>query len=114
MTISTATTMTLSFSAGTIYPDTYSMDVVYTLYVDKDTSYSLTKYVTIPYSTATETFLINGVSTSTSTVIFITGSTLTNYLNQNAPIGDLFKTARADEQFKYLSTYTGTGTVFLS
>lgn len=110
MSLSTST-MTLLITAGTVYPDTLSMDVVYTLVVNTTTEFSVSQYTKIPYSTATESFVINGVSTSVQTLTFITGTTLTQYLTALAPISDLVAQARVSDQQEYLASYTGTGTV---
>jgi hypothetical protein len=104
-------TMTLNITVDTVYPDSYAMDVRYTLVVDTSTSYTVTNYISIPFSTATDTVTINGVNTAVTVISFLTGTTLTNYLNSVAPIQTLIKTASAADQFDYLTTFVGTGTV---
>ena len=103
--------MTLNITAGSVYPDTYSMDAVYTLIVNTTTSYTVTQYVSIPYTTTTSSFVVNGVTATVQVNTFLTGTQLTSYLTGLAPIGQLLQTAQAAAQFDYLTTYVGTGTV---
>jgi hypothetical protein len=106
-------TLTLAITVGTIYEDSYAMDVNYTLITGTDTAYTVTQYVSIPYTNNTSSVLLNGVTQTVTVVTFITGTELTTYLSTQAPITALTRTASAADQFIYLATYTGTSTVVL-
>lgn len=113
MALTTGSTLTLAITVAEIYQDSYSMDVNYTLITGTDTAYTVTQYVSIPYTDSTSTVVINGVTQTVTVVTFFTGTELTTYLSTQAPITELTRTASADDQFIYLSTYTGTSTVII-
>jgi len=106
-------TLTLLITVSAVYPSSYAMDVDYTLVVSSTQSYTSTQYTLIPFTTSTESIEINGVLQSYTATNFITGTQLTTYLNNQAPVEQLVKTALADQQAVYLYDYIGSGTVYI-